>query len=275
MSSYFFMQNTGILLRDPKPTDYILGGVSFVPKLRTVSDWTPDLPQGESQRTALKDMMDCATFSAIHCIETQINRDIAAGKYQQESLDYFESAGYMQNGKFRASVRYSAFMNGTTQEGNYMDTVANGLRHDGLLPDIDMPMADNMTWDTYYTRPTDEEIAKAKKIYEYMDITYHWVGADQIVEALPNAPIQVAITCCPGWNTDTPIKVCRGPCEHCVMTYALDTLGDYAILDHYAPYLKKLQENYHIFAAMQYVVEPGMSPSKFAKLQKLVKEGKI
>lgn len=267
--------NTGILLKEQNPADYVLGGVTFAPKLRNVIDWSTALPEGEIQRTTASDMMDCVTFSLVHCIETQINHDIAAGKYQQESLDYFQSAGYMQDGKFRISVRYSATMNGTTPSGQYMDVAGNGARHDGLLPDADMPMGTNMTWAEYYTQPTAEQIAKAKLIYKYMDITYNWVTPGQIATALLNAPIQIAITCCPVWSIDNPIKKCTGECQHCVMVYALDTVKDYEMLDHYLPFLKKLSSDYHIFGAMQYVVEPGMAPSNFAKLETLVEEKKI
>lgn len=277
------MQNHGILLSDPRPNDYILGGRTFVPNVRAISDWSKLLPLGESQRSAVTDMMDCVTFSAVHCIETQINEDIESGLYQQEALDYFQEAGYLQDGKFRASPRYNAVMNGTTFQGQYMYVAGDGLRTPtpasspsvghGLLPDIDMPLTPNMTWAEYYTQPTAEQIAKAKKIYDWMSIAYQWVPTDKIKEAIPNSPVQIAVTCCPGWNTDAPVNACTGPCEHLVMAYDMDDLT--SILDHYSPFLKKLAPTYHIFSSMQYVVEPALPKDKFDKLQELIKEGKI
>src|SRR5882757_10546354 len=100
--------NKGILLGPRKQGDYLYGSALAASIKRTVTNWTAVLPLGEAQRSNKDDFMDCVTFSAIHCIETQVNYDIAKGNYKQESLDYFNDNGYMEDGKFRISSRYSA-----------------------------------------------------------------------------------------------------------------------------------------------------------------------
>lgn len=274
------MKNTGIILEDRHPGDYVYSGVTSAPIKRTVLDWSPYLPDGELQYDTLQDFMNCVTFSAIHVIETQVNKDINDGKYKQEALDYFESAGYLEDGKFRCSVRYSSTMNGTTKQGQYMSVAGEGIRtHDknpelahGLLPNKDLPMLPNMTWEEYYAPITADLILKAKKIYDYMDITYNWVDQYNIPDALLNAPIQVATAVCPVWEVDTPIKACGGACAHCTAVYGEDLNQNYLIRDHYLPYDKKLASNYHIFSAMQYVVLPKFPPKMFATLLAFIKK---
>lgn len=271
--SYNHMENHGIILEDRHPGDYVYGSTISAPTTRTVIDWTPYLPDGEPQKTTASDMLCCTTMSATHSsIEAQVNYDMAKGNYRQEALDYFKSAGYLENGKFRTSVRYNAVMNGTTKDGQYMSKAADGIRHDGLLPYADMPMTPNMTWEEFYTPPTPEQITKAKKIYQYLDAEYHWVDPYNIPTALYNAPVQVATSVCDGWSTSPVVAMCGGACQHCTMVYKEDANGNYMILDHYEPYLKKLASNYHIFAAMQYVVNPQIPPTLFSKVLDIIKK---
>lgn len=270
------MKNTGILLENRQVGDNVYGGFSTTPVARAVLDWSSYLPDGEVQKDALTDFMNCTTFSGVHGLETQINYDIEQGKYRQEALDYFQSAGYMENGKFRISVRYSATMNGTTTDGQYMSKVGLGFKNggDGLLPNKDLPMLPTMSWTEYYAPVSADLIAKAKKIYDYIDFDNHWVDPYNIASALLNAPVQVAIAVCDGWNTSPLIGMCGGACAHCVLVYGEDTFGDYLILDHYNPFLKKLASNYHIFAAMQYVATPKLPPNLWSKLLSVLKSFK-
>lgn len=257
--------NTGVLLENRKPEDYVYGGPVQATVFRVVTDWNSSLPDGEWQRSNYRDFLDCVTMSAVHDIESQINYDISQGKYKQEALDYFQSAGYMENGKFSASVRYSAKRNGTTHDGQYLSKAGNGLRHDGILPNKDWPIDPSMSWEEYYKEIPQELIDKALKIYDYMELPeYHWVDPYNIPSALLNAPVQVLIAMCDGWEANTTVKACAAAASHCVLAYAEDDNG-YQVLDHYVPFKKILASNYHIYGAMQYVVRPKIPPNMWNK----------
>lgn len=282
--------NHGILYSPPKPSDYRFGSATSAPIKRTVIDWDLYLPDYEPQTTfdpktlTGTDYMDCTTFSEAHMIETQINWNIQRGWYLPEALQYFEDAGYMENGKFRISVRYDAVMNKTTTAGQYMDVAADGYRNPslnnnpktgyGLLPNKDLPMLPKMTWVDYYAPISQESQDKAKKIYDYIDISWNWVDPWNIEEALLNAPVAIATAVCAGWNTDDPINACGGPIQHCTMVYGING-GKYQIRDQYDPFNKELSSNYHIFAAIQIVVGSKMPPTAFQKLLNLFKTGKL
>src|ERR1700693_1228078 len=94
----------GILVADRLPTQYIVGDGNIVIPQREVMDWTSYLPIPETQKNVYFDTTACLTESAIHCIESQINFDIVNGRYSPAQMQYFTTAGYMQNGKFKASV---------------------------------------------------------------------------------------------------------------------------------------------------------------------------
>lgn len=235
-------------------TDYVRGGETGAFVFRSVIDWSKYLPDPENQ-FGVDESDECATFSGPeHCIEAQVNYDIAAGNYSTEALAYFTSAGYMMDGKFRTSSLFNAKMNGTTQQGNSFNTVAQSAHTVGLLPWNDLPMTPGFTWAQYEALViSPDQIEKAKKLLDYISIQYQWVDTiDQ--DALSCAPIQIATAVCEGWFTDTPVKTCQQPVQHATMLWGLS--GGYQIRDTYAPYDKLLARDYVIGEAMQYIVKP-------------------
>lgn len=259
--------NNDVILTQPKPLDWVKGKETGVKAIREVSDWSLYLPDGEPQSTPTGDSDACATFSGPeHCIETQINYELAQGNFSKEAVDYFTSAGYMVHGKFKCSAIFNAKMNGTTKDGNYMNTVADSVRLVGLLPEIDLPFPLNFSWSAFNNIVvTQAQKDKAQQILRYIKINYQWITEAVDSEILSLAPVQIATGICSGWNTDPVIMTCDAPIAHCTMQYGLNNYSNKLIRDTYAPYNKVLSNNYYIYAVMQYVISPITQPLVIAK----------
>lgn len=252
--------NHGVILKPDTPTLYVASGETGIQTVRQIPDQTPYLPDTEAQRDNVQDFLDCVTFSAIHAIETQVNYLIAENQLPVATLQYFNGAGYIQNGKFKCSVRYNAKMNGTTTQGNDAQTVGDHICAkaflDGLLPDTDWPMTANMNWADYYAEIPQSLIDKAKSIYQYLTIQYQKCSVT--ASALATAPVQIFTAVCKGWGTDNPVLACTQPCQHATLCYGLDSGSDYKIRDHYDPFNKILAKDYYIYYSQQFVVSPGI-----------------
>lgn len=250
-------QNRGIIIAPLRASDYIFGDTSpiLIPD-RNIKDWTPYIPAFETQRTIYADMQNCLTFSGIHAIEMQINADIALGKYKDEALAYFKMNGFMQDGKFRASPRFSAKKNGTTEIGNYFNIVGDGFRHFGLLSEKDWPGNPYMWFADYYSEIPQKLSDKAKGILEYINIQYHFLqNQADIPNVLSSAPVQVGTAICAGWDSGNTVQACSGNIQHATVVFALDNNG-YSNLDQYPPYFQKLASNYQLPIVCQYISVP-------------------
>lgn len=246
------------IITTQKALDWVVGGETGVQIARQVPRWAPYLSPGESQKTKNMDTDECAIYSADHGIEPQVNYDILKGNYSMEAIDFFHAAGFMQSGSFKISKLFNAKCAGTTEEGTYMNAMGDSYRHDGLLPEVDLPTPDTFTWAEYDALViTDEMRTKAKQVLNYIQPAYQWINRPITPQDLLLAPIQIAIGVCPGWNTDTPVKACAAPMIHCVSVYFVDSMG-IDIQDTYIPFLKVLDPHYTVYAAMQYTATPKM-----------------
>ena len=109
------MDNFGLILSDPKPTDYMFGGETQVQGIELQPDgqWKDYLPVGEKQHSVYFDTMACVTFSALNALEILIKR--------QYGID------------INFSDRFTAKMSGTTTNGNYLYKVGDSIRKDGFV----------------------------------------------------------------------------------------------------------------------------------------------
>lgn len=246
-----------IILESPKTLDWIAGGETGVQSSRKVPSWLTFLSPAESQKTKNVDTSECVIFSASHSIASQVNYDIIKGNYSMEAIDFFHAAGFMQGGSFNVSEIFNAKCAGTTQQGTYMSAMGASYRHDGLLPQVDLPMPENMTWEDYDAIVITEAMrTKAKQALQYILPSYQWITGPVTPEHVALAPVQIAVGICPGWFTDKLVKACPAPMVHCVELY--DLAEGKSIQDTYEPYLKTLASDYKIYAAMQYIATPRM-----------------
>lgn len=268
--------NHGLKIVNVKDTDYVLGGVSKIQIARYVKDWSLYLPRNESQRNLIQDFLDCATMAAVHTLEMQMNYLLTSGSLSDEAVNFFFDNGYIKNGKFDISVRYSAKMNGTTAQGNDMPTVAAHFRSDGLLPESDLPMTDTMDWSKYYASISPLLIEKAKKALWFLLIEYQYVNKQDLPHALLTAPVEVATEICAGWDSGQVVQKCSGqPLQHATCIYGIDENGNYKDLDHYPPYQQKFSPDYELPSNMQHIISlkptclrVGMRGITVKKLQK-------
>lgn len=224
--------------------------------MRNVSSWSEYLPEGQIQSNGVSFETDCTTWSMLHCVETQVNYLYATGQLSTEAIQYFNSAGYIVNGKFKCSDLFNAILNGTSLTGNYQNTVQLSVLAVGLLPWNDLPLPAGEDWNQYMSTPITQEMKiKAQQIFKYLTITAKWVYGPVTREILSVAPVQLAIRLCQGYSTDNPVPACTdAPPQHVIMQYGLD--GGIQIFDTILPFQKTLAADYGNFGVMQYIVTP-------------------
>ena len=167
------MKNHGVILGQ-RDTDFAAGTLPYE-EVNKSGDWTNYLPNGEWQKISGVDVMACVTFSAINSIETQ----------------YKFLTGQERN----FSDRFTAFMSGTTIDGNWLWKVADSIRKDGLVDEFIWPTPNPITWVSYYERPTIEAINKAKEFLNDWQVNYEFIDftKESLIYHLKQAPIQIII----------------------------------------------------------------------------------
>ena len=247
------MENTGVIIKE-QTEDYIAG---VLPYKKVCDSWTPYLPTDERQHGLYFDTKACVTFSALNLIETQINYFIANKLVTGQVLKDLDSLGFIVNGKFECSDRFTAKMSGTTHNGNYLQKVWDSIRHDGLLPEKDYPYPRTQRtpvfdWDDYYAPISQEKINKAKKILNYLNFNYEWTvkgktseySNNEIAELkrqLKHAPLQLAAPIC-NWGSGIIEPCGKTRASHATMIY--NTNDIIHIFDHYNPFRKQLSLKY-------------------------------
>lgn len=255
-------RNTGLLVEPPAQTDYVAGENSplgYESRLPS-GDWTQYLPTDEAQRNRLFDTMACVSFSALNCVEAQVNKLLADGVVDASAVAEFLD----ENGRFNASDRFTAKMSGTTRSGNYLRKVADSLRHHGVVPEKHWPYDRAVfDWNDYYASIPDWVKAEGAKFLELFDIGYEWVygRADSLERHLRHAPIQIGTATCPGWSTEPVVPACGRIANHATMLYDIDASKRYRDFDQYKPYRKQLAADYPIHFAMKIVVTPRHAPN--------------
>lgn len=278
MEEFDYTKIKGVI-EEVRETDFIKG---TIPYEVICEDWKPYLPNPERQRRANWDTMSCVTFSALNVLETQLNFFLATGKIADFAVEQLIELGYIVDGQFNFSERFTAVMSGTTDQGNSLQNVWDSIRHDGLLPEKDCPYTDTMTQAQYFKNNfTQAEKNKAKLILNYIDIMYEWLVTnsfrladwefEDVKKALKQAPLQF-VTPTSNWN-----KIPCTPEEsqtqgtHATMNWKTETLYD--IEDHYVEFLKKLSRYYMIRYAMKSVVFLKDNIKKEMSNVKIVKNG--
>lgn len=249
-------QNTGVIERKPQPQDWIAGGetgITFEERM-PAANWSKYLPSCEKQK-GLFDTMACVSFSALNCVEAQINFLMSAGLIDKAQLKTLKSLGFIgKDGLFNCSDRFTAKMSGTTKNGNYLTAVWDSIRNHGLLPEKDWAFdLSKFDWEYYYTEIPQELKDKAKKILDIMEFSYEYVFPGSlncqrsIKEHLKQAPLQIAAPVCPDWSSNNVVPTCGlTRAQHATMIYGFEDKKLFNDFDHYDPFEKQLDWNYPI-----------------------------
>ncbi|MDD4601501.1 MAG: hypothetical protein PHQ46_10685, partial [Negativicutes bacterium] len=271
----------GVIIED-RETDWKIGGASSIPYeiVMPSGDWIKWYSIYERQKKKTE-TMSCVTFSAHNGNEAQMNFMSNTGVMTSEAIKFFIENGYLVNGQFNFSDRFTAIMSGTTPEGNSCQNVWDSIRKDGLLPEADCPFTDSMTSAQYFKNDISQaQKDKAKRVLDYINVAYEWViqnsvtalaqwEKDEIAKALKQAPLQLITPVCK-WDK-TPAPCGNINCQHATSESSISQAG-YPIVDTYDPFEKVLSPDYVIRYAQKGVV---ILNDKYKSKTMIVDEAKL
>lgn len=236
---------SGFIPCDPKPEDYMVGGVTGVAEsaVRMVSgDWSAYEPVFTPQFAPGFDTLSCTAFSAISTLEMQLNYLYKHNFLSKNALDFLKKNNYINPvyDKIRFSRRFTAIMSHTTKDGNTFPAVWDSARLDGLIPDVMFPFG-GTTFEEYHNpiNISPAQVVLAKQFLSYFDIKYEWIIINtgdgmvdtpaekvSVKEAKQMAPLQMAIP---------------NPSHH-----ATTLVSDTVIFDTYPPYIFDFSDKYPV-----------------------------
>jgi hypothetical protein len=257
-------KNTGVIILPPSRER----SRGIPPLFDTASDWRAYESRGEWQKDMAVEFETnaCMSFAANDCLETYLNWLIATGKILPAQHDFLKNKGYIdQNSNVNFSDRFTAYMSGTTVNGNDFESVWKWIENGGLVPESEWPFplteinaSPKNAWSIYYQAPPASLVALGKEFLQYFDIDWQWLvsngrgASDALFQAwLQTAPIHLAVAVCPPWNTAQQINGCGPGAQHGVQLSFIDKSGVAHILDHYDPFDKLFAANYTLSYAVQ------------------------
>lgn len=268
-----------------RPSDYIAGVASNIPfeDRMPSSNWDKWLPEDNSQWMSIKkdargntilyvDYFACVTYSALSDVETQLNWLYHNGM-KEEAKNFFMSKGFIVNGKFKLSNRFTAIMSGTTIQGNSLQKVIDSIRKDGILPEAMFPDPTKDYFDDivattpntnqgqvdftincrkkYLDRKyiTDAMVAMAKESSKYFSAQYEWIVLPNVTDELTLEEKREAVL---KHLRQAPLQLAKkGHAQDYYMAVHKQKMGIY---DSYPPYKKDEAWTYDAPWVMKIVV---------------------
>ena len=247
------IKQTGLIEEVPKPSDWLMSGETGVDTTARLpeGDWTAYLPTEERQSRRDEyyfDTLSCVTFSALNSIEIQLNLMLKENRIPADVLKQMTQLGFLINGQFNFSDRFTGILSNTTKAGNTLTAVWDSIRKDGLLPEADFPFG-GTSWESYHNRSliTPAMRAKAKIILGLFDFKYDWSfntfdsnTTTKAREALKTSPLHTGIT--------------LGTGGHAICHVVWNADGTKSYMDSYPPYLKSQVPKDNVRFALRGVV---------------------
>lgn len=277
--------NTGVVIVEPKPTDFVAGaetGILDVPVLAS-ADWRPFLPtyvtqlMKKSNGVSIGDTNACVSFGGKQSVETQLIHQLKTSVVSADNAAWLAVKGYIDStGKVLLSARFTAKMSGTDPNvGNSLPNVWASLKNNGAVPESVWPMPNfdscNTTqdgWNLYYASIPQSVIDLGNEFKARFPVLYEWLitpatpaAGSKVLADLTVSPLEIATAVCAGWNTDDPIKACGAGTQHATMLTFVEGNGVYDILDHYNPFQKQFAGDYNITYGMRGVVGQVLAPA--------------
>lgn len=251
----------------PSITDWRVGAETGINYKVNIEDgnWTCFLPTEEKQKKNIETSA-CVSFSLTSSLESQYDFQRKNGYISNEIHEYIKKQGYIDsNDKLNISDRAIAKMSGTTAQGNSLIKVWDTAHNEGILPEIDWPFLDTMSFNEYYSDIPQIFRNKAKKFLDIFDITYEWVyyGAtniDLIKQHIKQAPLHIASPVCSPWGRSGIVTDCgKRVCEHATILFNCSN-SYLEVFDSYSPFSKKLALDYYIPAVIKGVLKVKENP---------------
>jgi hypothetical protein len=239
-------QYTGALFSPPTITDFRAGAIAY--EVRNPSgQWDDFLPAEERQSRKDGDSFGCVTFSGLNSVEAQ--HKLLTGE------------------EVNLSDRFTAKMSGTTLGGNYANRVADSMRNDGLVLEVDYPFPELFEWNDFYKVIPSDLACLGRKWLDKWELSYEWVytqnpfGKDEVeytpelmMYHLKQSPLQVLSKVCAGWSTQDIVPSCGVFSGHATLIYGYEEGRYWKCFDTYYPFKKKLAWDYGFKAVMKHVL---------------------
>ena len=90
-------KNYGLIISYPEKSDYVLGGISPIPKevLQTDKDWSAYLPGIENQNKGFE-TFTCVSFTILNCVEILLQRKLEKGEFTKEDIRRYLEKGFLK-----------------------------------------------------------------------------------------------------------------------------------------------------------------------------------
>jgi len=214
----------GLIIDKIEEGDYVLGGVSMLPKeeLQPDGDWTPFLPKKEVQNLNGIEPYACVAFTILNCVEILIKR-----KY-----------GLDRN----YSDRFLAAISGTKEGGNSPQRVAEFLRKAGVVKQEDWAFDESIdTFEKFYEPLPPKLLELAREFNREWDFKHEYVEGQDIDEAIKYSPLLMSVA---AWHNDGQFFYKpSGASDNHATTYVRKNLDHRLVFDSYDNHLKKVHLN--------------------------------
>src|SRR3990167_4702153 len=239
--------NYGFKLPTITPDNYVLGKLGVTKRiLNPERDWFSFLPLGEIQKRNIE-TASCTEYGTLNAIEILENRQFSK--------------------KSNYSERFVAIGAKNTEDGNDPHTVAEWIRHNGLVNEQDLPFTDQIkSWQDYISPNLSPNlILKALQWLKQNLFKHEWVFENNVslvqkqlklLEALQYSPIGVSVN---AWYQENDIYVKRPGSLDNPWTVLIPSKQNqpWTVYDSYlddGQYIKKLDWNYDFQFAKLYVI---------------------
>lgn len=242
------------------PTNWIAGGESGIVYQDMKVDFTEFLPEGENQALNGFDDQSCVTHAKSNLDKVQLNfykTQDAGISAALAKFNFLDAAG-----KVNFDDQYVAIGSGTTPQGNDGTSVAEFVRKNGYVPAGTInKRGNNVTQYLTKNLVTAPMLALGAQFWAEIDMTplYEWIPcdgpdlADLLAYHVKQAPLQLFINLCPGYNSSNPVKTCPiAPPQHSIMLYSVAQV--YQVFDSELPNMKGLNKDYPIVACLKSVL---------------------
>src|SRR3990167_59139 len=232
------IKNYGYIKDSITKDDYILGGISKIPKEVLVPDgqWDNYLPTEEFQNIQGIETSACATFHTLNPVEILIKR--------------------LYNKDENFSDRFLAWNSGTSTQGNSPHTVSEYLRKGGVPYQMQWPNFDNVdSFEEFYKTPPAKLIEKARDFLNNYSFSHEWVNTDteSLKNALQYSPLGASVQ---AWEEKDGYNIRTQPKDnHWVVIYGYKDKEYWKVFDSYENTHKKLVWNYGFGMCKRYHIQ--------------------
>jgi peptidoglycan hydrolase-like protein with peptidoglycan-binding domain len=273
--------NTGVKFEPPKISDwkeFDVTGITYK-EVNPSGNWQKYLPSNEDQfkevnNKFIYDTESCVTFSGLNCIEIQVDFMIQNNLISATDLQQLKAWGYIDaNGHFNCSDHFSAIVDGTTTNGNWLPNFWDSVRKYGLLPQgMDKAPSEFNTVEEWLDPKGITQTMKdfALNILKIFNFNYSWViqgivgDFADFEKHLKQAPLHIASPTCSTWSDGGIVASCDDHnLSHATTIFAVEINQAFDDYDHYPPYQKRLAWNYYLPYALKGVVTLVANPTPF------------